>query len=120
MFEKLKKYFSQEKNMPLPLIGLALGALAVGVIYKVLTSEKNNQIQKKNIKVPNIFISHRWALSEEYKSLIKKLDENNFKHLDYSVPKDDSFDTSKKKSWKKPCVNKLGNVTFLSYLLIWP
>lgn len=43
----------------------------------------------------NIFVSHRWEYSDEYNNLMKKFKENDFAHLDYSVPSYDPLDAKK-------------------------
>ncbi len=50
---------------------------------------------------PNIFISHRWASSEDYNNLTTKLKEYGLDFLDYSVPENDPLDETKKNEIKK-------------------
>lgn len=47
------------------------------------------------MKTPNIFISHRWAYSDDYYSLVTKLNNINWHHYDYSVPQHDPFDANR-------------------------
>ncbi|MGX7688249.1 TIR domain-containing protein [Flectobacillus roseus] len=49
------------------------------------------------MKTPNIFISHRWAYSEGYYSLVTKFDNLYWRYYDYSVPEHDPLDLSKRK-----------------------
>ncbi len=49
---------------------------------------------------PNIFISHRWAYQDDYLSLVKKFDQYDFDHLDYSVPEHDPLDADRKNKIK--------------------
>jgi hypothetical protein len=49
---------------------------------------------------PNIFVSHRWADSDSYESLVKKFDEYGFEHLNYSVPSAEPLDAKRKNEIK--------------------
>lgn len=57
-------------------------------------------IQKQNkllsMRVPNIFISHRWLYREDYYNLTEKLDALGWRYYDYSVPQHDPLDANKK------------------------
>lgn len=48
----------------------------------------------------NIFISHRWVYNDDYSSLTTKFKENDFSHLDYSVPQHDPLDVNTVKAIK--------------------
>ncbi len=43
----------------------------------------------------NVFISHSWDYDNEYKKLVEKFKDNDFKFLDYSVPSFNPLDTKK-------------------------
>jgi len=72
----------------------------------------------------NLFISHAWDYHEDYKRLIKLLDEaSNFKYSNYSVPKDDKFKKMSEDQLKEElrqqvrpvsCILALGGV-YMSY-----
>lgn len=49
------------------------------------------------MKVPNIFISHRWTHNDDYYNLSAKLRERGFYHYDYSVPEHDPLDATKRR-----------------------
>lgn len=44
---------------------------------------------------PNILISHRWAYTKDYDSLVGKFDYYKFHHLDYSVPVHNPLDVKR-------------------------
>ena len=49
---------------------------------------------------PNIFISHRWAYSDDYSNLTDKLKSYGLTYYDYSVPEHDPLDADKKNEIK--------------------
>lgn len=49
---------------------------------------------------PNIFISHRWAYSDDYSNLTDKLKSYGLTYYDYSVPEHDPLDVDKKNEIK--------------------
>lgn len=49
------------------------------------------------MRVPNIFISHRWHYREDYHNLTDKLDNMGWHYYDYSVPQHDPLDVDKKR-----------------------
>lgn len=109
--------------MPPWLIVLGLAA-GVGLIWKALTTEKNNQTptakpnsqktqkRRNNVKTPNIFISHRREYDEDYYSLIKKLDEKKYYHADYSVPTHDRFDLKRVEEIEKALEEQVRQCNF--------
>lgn len=46
-------------------------------------------------KTINIFISHSWSYSKNYKALLGLLDKTKIKYKNYSVPKDDPIHNAK-------------------------
>lgn len=43
---------------------------------------------------PNVFVSHRWAYTDDYTNLVSKFKQYGFGYLNYSVPKENPLDAN--------------------------